>query len=77
MISANDARLNTENNIDLCMTQELSKIEKQITEAISKGKFSICNDGILQHTTRQKLEELGYQVQTGSQYNESYYSINW
>ncbi len=50
---------------------------KQIDKTIANGKFSISNDGYLQSQTRKKLEELGYKVETGSQYNESYYSVSW
>ena len=39
--------------------------------------FSISDDGYLQPETTQRLEELGYNVQTGSQYNEQYWSISW
>lgn len=77
MLSASEAKAKTQNNIDSCVTQELNKLDKQISEAISNGKFSICNDGILQHTTQERLESLGYKVETGSQYNESYYSVSW
>ena len=77
MLAANEAKRQTQNNIDNCATQELDKIDKQITEAISNGKFSICNDGTIQPKTREMLESLVYKVQTGSQYNEAYYSVNW
>lgn len=77
MLSASEAKKKTWNNIESCVTNELNQITKQIEEAISNGKFSICNDGILQHTTQERLESLGYKVETGSQYNESYYSVSW
>ncbi len=77
MISASEARKKTENNINSCVTKELSEIMRQIEKAISNGKFSISNDGYLQSVTEQRLEELGYKVTTGSQYNEGYYSVSW
>lgn len=77
MISASEARKKTENNINNCITKELSEIMEQINEAIEDGKFSISNDEYLQSETKQRLEELGYKVKTGSQYNESYYSVSW
>lgn len=77
MLSASEANQKTRNNIKKCLTKELSELEKQIDEAISNGKFSISNDGYLQSETKDRLEELGYKVSTGSQYNESYYSISW
>ncbi len=77
MISASEARKKTENNINNGTTRELSEIMRQIEKAIANGKFSISNDGYLQSETEQKLEELGYKIKTGSQYNESYYSVSW
>lgn len=77
MLSASEAKAKTQNNIDDCVTQELSKLNDQILDAITNGKFSISNEGSLQPETRKKLEELGYEIKTGTQYNESYYSISW
>lgn len=77
MLSANEARAKTQNNIDDCVRQELKRLDEQISEAIAGGEFSIRNDGSLQPDTQKKLEELGYEVKTGTQYNESYYSVSW
>ncbi len=77
MISAIEARKKTENNINNCVTKELSEIMEKINKAITNGKFSISNDGYLETETEQRLEELGYKIKTGSQYNESYYSVSW
>ena len=77
LLSADEARSKTLENIYNCVTTELHKLSEQINNAVAEGKYSISNDGYLQHGTRLRLEELGYKVQTGSQYNESYYSISW
>ncbi len=77
MISASEARKKTENNINNCATKELSEIMEKIDKAIANGKFSISNDGYLQFETEQRLEELGYKIKTGSQCNESYYTVSW
>ena len=77
LLTAVEAHHKTQKNIDDCVTTELKKISEQINIAIAEGKYSISNDGYLQQETRQRLEGLGYKVQTGSQYNESYYSISW
>ena len=53
------------------------EIEKLISEAINKGEFSILGDERLHDLTIQRLEELGYQVQSGCHYNEPYYSVKW
>ena len=77
MLSANEAKRKTQSNINNCVTSELEKLDMQISEAISNGKFSICNDGVLSLVVQKKLATLGYKIKTGSQYNESYYSISW
>lgn len=75
--SASEANKMTNNAIDSCTTQQLTELSKLIRDAIADGKFSICEDGYLKPETRKKLEGLGYKVETGTQYNESYYSISW
>lgn len=75
--SASEANKMTNNAIDSCTTQQLAELSKLIRDAIADGKFSISEDGCLKPETRKKLEELGYKIETGSQYNESYYSISW
>ena len=75
--SASEANKMTNNAIDSCTTQQLAELSKLIRDAIADGKFSICEDGYLKPETRKKLEGLGYKVETGTQYNESYYSISW
>ena len=75
--SASEANKMTNNAIDSCTTQQLTELSKLIRDAIADGKFSICEDGYLEPETRKTLEGLGYKVETGTQYNESYYSISW
>ena len=77
LLSASEAHKNTVNNIKNCSTKQLAEISKRISDTIANGKFSISEDGCLQYETIQRLEELGYKVKTGSQYNESYWSIGW
>lgn len=71
--SASEANKMTNNAIDSYTTQQLAELSKLIKD----GKFSISEDGCLKPETRKKLEELGYKVETGNQYNESYCSISW
>ena len=77
MLYAHEAKRKTLENIEECTTKELSKIEKQINEAVANGKFSISNSGSLQPESMRRLEEGGYKVTIKSQYNESYYVISW
>ena len=77
MLSASEAKTQTQNNVNYDAAQKLKALDEQISNAIAKGGFSIRNDGILQSEIRKKLESLGYKIETGSQYNESYYRISW
>lgn len=77
MIVAKDAKTKTYEAINDCATEELRFISTEIDRAIKEGKFSISAEGTIGHTTRHRLEELGYKVIIGSQYNQSYYKISW
>ena len=77
MLSAKDANTKTFNNISKCVTEELFKLENQINDAIKSGKFYVSSTGFIQIETKKRLEDLGYNVSVGSQYNEPYYIISW
>lgn len=77
LLSASEAHKKTIDNIKNCSTKELAEISKRISDAIANGKFSISGDGCFHYETKQRLEELSYKVQTGSQYNEQYWTISW
>ena len=77
LLSAVDAYHKTKDNLKKCTTKELAEISKKISEAIENGKYEIGDSGYLQPETRQRLEELGYKISNGSQYNEPYWTISW
>ena len=77
MISATEARFKAIVTIQKGLTDELKKITEEIQEAIAKGKFEIHNEGCLSDETKKVLKENGYKIETGSQYNQSYYFIRW
>lgn len=77
MLSASEARRKTQNNIDKLEVQQFNELNDQINRAINAGRFSITGTGFLRVAIREKLEELGYKVQLGSQYNDEYYKISW
>lgn len=56
---------------------QLEDIGKEIRESIEKGKFYIHCNGYLESDVRKKLNELGYEIEDGSQSNELYYTISW
>lgn len=77
MITAQEARKNTLDQLATAMNIELIKVEEQINKAIAAGKFALYGDGYLSIEVQRRLRELGYEVQTGIQYNESYYTVSW
>ena len=74
---AHEANNMTKQVIDGRTTQQLEELTKQIKAAIADGKFSVNLDGSLDPEIRKNLEELGYKVEIGNQYNESYCIISW
>jgi hypothetical protein len=77
MITAEEARKETTNNLENFLTIELEDIEKKIREAIKQGYYSISEDGYLSSQSIKALEDVGFTVKAGSQYNEPYYSVIW
>lgn len=77
MISAADARKKADESIDNIVTQEIKMIEGKVIAACEEGRTTITCAGTLAEKTIIKLQELGYDVVSSSQYNESYYTISW
>ena len=77
MLSAEDARKKANEKIDVLVEREIREIEGKVIAACEEGKTTITVDGYLQDKTVIRLQELGYDVVTGSQYNQLYYTISW
>ena len=77
MISAKEARKQSEQNKQNILTKEMVTIEKEINNEISQGNNNVYINGLISSDARQMLEQLGYNVECGSQYNESYVNIKW
>ncbi|HAU85812.1 MAG TPA: hypothetical protein DCW90_10005 [Lachnospiraceae bacterium] len=77
MINAETARNESEKTANEKLSEELKEVEKCIEWAVEKGSYSTYYDGTLNSKTVNTLRKLGYKVEYGSQYNESYYSISW
>ena len=77
MISAYKAKRMAKQITENCVSEELSRVEMLISEAVKEGQFSVCGEGRMQEATKQELERLGYKVEMGSQYNDSYFSVSW
>lgn len=77
MTTASEARKKTEAVRNNGVKRDVERIEREIQEAISKGDNNIALDGVISRPTAEYLRSLGYEVNTGSQYNESYFTIKW
>lgn len=75
MISANEAKHQTEQSVDNIVKNELSFLEERIKDSIVNGEFYIVIEQSLRKETVAKLKELGYKISVDSQY--AYYDISW
>lgn len=77
MLSAGQARKLSEGYQSAIVENELRRTGAAINEAAGQGKTSVCLDGTLSKPTEQILKSLGYTIERGSQYNQSYFLISW
>jgi len=77
MLSAKEAAAKSNEIIKQHKTQELSMVDKMISRAISEGERRCDIDGSLSSITKKELKNLGYKVECGTQYNESWVIIRW
>ena len=77
LLSAEESRKRADEAVDNALIKELQEIATKINAASKEGNYLYSDDGCLKPKTREKLEELGYKVEVGNQYNQSWYSISW
>lgn len=77
MINATEARLRSDASKEKLFNSELNNIQNEIEKAISEGKRYCCYYSKITLDIKQQLENLGYYVETYTQYNETCYKINW
>lgn len=77
MISATEARLRSDTAKEKLFNLELNNIQNEIEKAISEGKCYCYYYSKMRLDIKQQLENLGYHVETCTQYNETSYKINW
>lgn len=76
MLTANEAR-KIATDEDKTISKQFEEVEKYINEAAFNGEFSVHIAGVLHPYVKKYLENIGYRVDTGNQYNDSFYSISW
>lgn len=78
ILSAKEARMLTEKYMEETIASQLGEIDAKIAYAAKNGDESVTLEGTLNKNVREKLEKiLEYKIETGTQYNESYYTISW
>ena len=77
MISAKEARKQSEQNKQNILTKEMAIIEEEINKAIVKGQDYTCIGLEISSRAKQILEQLDYKVRYGRQYNDGYTSVEW
>lgn len=75
--TAEEAFAETNRNIEHGISQQLEELQAQIKQAISNQKFYINGEGMLDARVIYWLRKNNYKVTTGSQYNQSYWIIDW
>lgn len=75
--TAEEAFIETNRNIEYSVSHQLQKLRTQIKQAISEQEFFINGEGTLDTEVIYLLRKNNYKVTTGSQYNQSYWIIDW
>lgn len=75
--TAEEAFAETNRNIKQGVLQQLEELQAQIKQAISNYEFFINGEGTLDTEVIYLLRKNNYKVTTGSQYNQSYWIIDW
>lgn len=76
MLTAAEARKQTEVNYQRKLANEWTEIEKRISDAVAKCNTSITVYSLRAETERQ-LKDLGYSVDFNTYHNETEYTISW
>lgn len=75
--TAEEAFAETNRNIEHGVSQQLEELQVQIKQAISNQEFFINGEGTLDTGVIYLLRKNNYKVTTSSQYNQSYWIIDW
>ena len=78
MISATEARLRSDTKKEKLFKSKLNDIQNKVEEAISKGeRYCYYYSNTMPLNIKQQLENLGYYIESHTQYNETSYKISW
>ena len=77
LITAEQARQRAKAAISKYEQSQFNKIMEGIDKESAQGYYNYYGDEALQPAVRKKLEELGYDITIGNQYDEPEYCISW
>lgn len=77
MISAKEAKEQSDKTFQADIDEEMIEIENQIKQAISVGKLSVYIDTCISKSAKKLLERLGYKVERHIQYDDFTTFIDW
>ena len=77
LITAEQARQRAKASITKYEQSQLNKIMEGIDKESAQGYYKYYGDEALRPAVRKKLEELGYDITIGNQYDEPEYCISW
>jgi hypothetical protein len=77
MIASGKDKEKALNAVSIRWREEFKEIEKCIEDSASSGAFYVSKSGSIHPRMKRLLEDLGYKVKIGLQYNKPYYTINW
>lgn len=77
LLSAAEAKIMSEQSIEVLASRKMAEINSKIRAAIEKGEYSIDGNGCLNSAIIDKLRKAGYKVENWDQYNASFWSISW
>lgn len=75
--TAEEARRIVENGEYAKAIEQAARIKKLFEDALSKGSTYVSGDGTLEPPIKEKLQKLGYEFQTGLDYNIAWWTISW
>ena len=77
MIDAKQANKIAKETLDNADQKQLNKLHESIMETANKGRFAIYVSHHISLVVKQKLQKLGYIVNTSNRRNETSISITW
>ncbi len=77
MITAREAIQQTTKNVRMHITAELEGVEAGIRSKIALGERKYAYDGYISQVAKQEMEQCGFTVETGMQYNQGWVVIRW